>query len=74
MRKGKTIVFSTIVVISVASQQVRIVEERAAGCCYVSFWLLAVKSENLKSLPTAWKNKEENLVQLERLILSKCHL
>lgn len=74
MRKGKTIVFSTIVVISVASQHVRIVEERAAGCCYVSFWTLAVKSENLKSLPTAWKNKEENLVQLERLILSKCHL
>ena len=32
------------------------------GRCYASFWKLAVKSENLKSLPTAWKNKEENVV------------
>lgn len=28
------------------------------------FWMLAVKSENLKSLPTACKNKDENVVRL----------
>lgn len=46
----------------------------SAGCCYASLGRLAVKSENPKSLPTACKNKGKNVVSLERLILSKCHL
>lgn len=64
--------FRTKGVISVASQRPDSLGD-IAGYCYGSLGMLTVNSKNQKSLPTAHKNWEENLVELERLILCKCH-